>query len=48
MFYEQLELPLSEAYAYASKVMACYMMTADAQEGFQAFLEKRKPVWTHS
>ena len=44
-FYHQLEQPLSEAYDYASKVMVENMMAADAEEGIQAFIEKRPPVW---
>jgi enoyl-CoA hydratase/carnithine racemase len=44
-FYRQLDLPLHEAYAYASQVMAENASLADAQEGICAFLEKRKPVW---
>jgi enoyl-CoA hydratase/carnithine racemase len=44
-FYRQIELPLAEAYAYASEVMTQNMMTADAEEGICAFLEKRKPAW---
>jgi enoyl-CoA hydratase/carnithine racemase len=45
MFYRQVELGLGDAYAYASEVMACNMMTADAQEGIDAFIAKRPPVW---
>ena len=48
MFYKQHELGLADAYAYASEMMACNMMADDAAEGFDAFLEKRQPVWTHS
>ena len=44
-FYRQRELSLEEAYGYASRVMAENMETRDAQEGIDAFLEKRKPVW---
>jgi enoyl-CoA hydratase/carnithine racemase len=44
-FYRQAELPLAEAYAYASEVMALNMMTRDANEGICAFIEKRKPEW---
>jgi len=47
MFYEQLRKPLDEAYAYAGNVMARDMMTEDAAEGFDAFIEKRPPVWKH-
>jgi enoyl-CoA hydratase/carnithine racemase len=44
-FYRQLELPLSEAYAYASEVMTENMMARDADEGICAFIEKRDPSW---
>lgn len=44
-FYRQLELPLAEAYAYASEVMTENMMARDAEEGICAFIEKRKPTW---
>jgi enoyl-CoA hydratase/carnithine racemase len=44
-FYRQLEMPVEEAYEYASRVMAENMMALDAKEGVCAFLEKRKPVW---
>ncbi len=45
-FYHQLDLPLEEAYRYASEVMVRNMMTRDAEEGIDAFLEKRPPEWT--
>src|SRR5471030_890060 len=44
-FYRQIELPLAEAYAYASKVMTDNMMARDAEEGICAFIEKRDPSW---
>jgi enoyl-CoA hydratase/carnithine racemase len=44
-FYRQLELPLAEAYAYASEVMTENMMARDAAEGICAFIEKRDPKW---
>ena len=44
-FYRQLEMPLDEAYAYASKVMTENMLDAEACEGIGAFLEKREPKW---
>lgn len=47
MFYEQLEMGSADAYRYASEVMACNMMSKDAAEGFDAFLEKRRPTWAH-
>lgn len=45
-FYRQAEMPLEEAYAYASGVMVRNMMARDAAEGIDAFLGKRQPVWT--
>jgi enoyl-CoA hydratase/carnithine racemase len=44
-FYRQLELPLADAYAYASEVMTENMMARDAEEGICAFIEKRAPTW---
>jgi enoyl-CoA hydratase/carnithine racemase len=46
MFYKQLEMGLAEAYDYAGEVMACNMMSADAGEGIDAFMQKRPPVYT--
>src|SRR6476620_11590825 len=44
-FYRQLEMPLDDAYAYASTVMVENMLHAEAEEGIGAFLEKRQPSW---
>lgn len=44
-FYEQLEMPLDQAYRHTSQVIVDNMMMKDAQEGIGAFLEKRKPEW---
>lgn len=44
-FYRQLELGLSDAYAYVSEAMTRNMLARDAAEGIDAFLEKRPPVW---
>jgi enoyl-CoA hydratase/carnithine racemase len=44
-FYRQLEMNLSDAYAYASEVMTENMMARDAEEGICAFIDKRKPTW---
>ena len=46
-FYKQLEMPLSKAYKYTSKMMTLNMMAMDAKEGITAFLEKRSPKWRH-
>ena len=44
-FYKQLEMSLSKAYKYTSKMMTKNMMAVDAKEGISAFLEKRNPRW---
>jgi enoyl-CoA hydratase/carnithine racemase len=44
-FYRQIEMPLADAYDYASRVMTENMLNAEAEEGICAFLEKRKPRW---
>jgi enoyl-CoA hydratase/carnithine racemase len=44
-FYRQLELGLSDAYDFASRVMTENMLAAEAAEGIGAFVEKREPVW---
>ena len=44
-FYRQLEMPLAEAYRYASEVMVENMMARDNEEGIAAFIEKREPKW---
>lgn len=46
LFYQQLEMCLIAAYQLAGQTMACNMMEDSAQEGFQAFLDKRKPNWS--
>ena len=46
-FYRQLEMPLQEAYAYTSQVMANNLEAADAEEGICAFLAKRPAQWEH-
>jgi enoyl-CoA hydratase/carnithine racemase len=44
-FYAQAELGLEQAYAHCAEVMTTNMLARDAEEGIDAFLEKRKPVW---
>ncbi|HZC55845.1 MAG TPA: enoyl-CoA hydratase [Xanthobacteraceae bacterium] len=44
-FYRQAEMPLAEAYKYASEVMVENMLARDAEEGIGAFIEKRPPKW---
>ncbi|WP_156890376.1 enoyl-CoA hydratase [Gordonia shandongensis] len=45
-FYDQIDRTEPDAYAAMGEVMATNAMTADAQEGMTAFLDKREPVWT--
>jgi len=44
-FYRQAEMPLDEAYRYTARVMVENMLERDAEEGINAFIEKREPVW---
>lgn len=46
-FYRQEGLDEPAAYEVTMPVMASNAAGADAQEGFAAFLEKRRPVWPH-
>ena len=45
-FYDQLELPVAEAYQLTREAMVENMMHRDTQEGIDAFIEKRPPTWT--
>ncbi len=47
LFYDQLEMPLKQAYVLAGETMACNMMAEDVSEGIDAFKEKRPAVWKH-
>jgi len=44
-FYDQLQMPLDQAYAYTGEVMVQNMLDKDTEEGIAAFLEKRAPNW---
>ena len=44
-FYRQVELGLKDAYRYAAEVMVKNMLARDAEEGIDAFIEKREPKW---
>ncbi|CAK4663321.1 hypothetical protein LEN26_006185 [Aphanomyces euteiches] len=46
-FYKQLDMPLPNAYDYASTVMWNNMLAHDAKEGIQSFLAKTAPKWTN-
>ena len=45
LFYRQLETGMEAAYQRAGNTMACNMSHPVAQEGVQAFIDKRKPNW---
>jgi enoyl-CoA hydratase/carnithine racemase len=44
-FYRQIEMPLAKAYKYTAEVMVENMLARDADEGIDAFIEKRAPKW---
>lgn len=44
-FYRQLDMPLAEAYELASKAVVEDLMSQDAAEGIEAFIQKRYPKW---
>jgi enoyl-CoA hydratase/carnithine racemase len=45
LFYKQREMGIEAAYQLAGQAMACNMVHDVAQEGVQAFIEKRTPSW---
>lgn len=45
LFYRQIEMGGAAAYQLAGETMACNMIDEVAQEGVQAFIDKRKPSW---
>ncbi|MCB4364765.1 enoyl-CoA hydratase [Hydrogenophaga taeniospiralis] len=45
LFYRQLETGMESAYQLAGQTMACNMAHEVAQEGVQAFIDKRAPRW---
>ncbi|CAG5927311.1 unnamed protein product [Menidia menidia] len=46
-FQRQMAQGRDKAYATASAVMVDNLALRDGQEGIRAFIEKRKPVWSH-
>ncbi|MDB5892423.1 MAG: Enoyl-CoA hydratase [Polaromonas sp.] len=46
LFYRQRETGIAAAYQLAGQSMACNMMHPVAQEGVQAFIDKRQPDWS--
>lgn len=47
-FYQQAEMTLAQAYAYAGEIMVENMLLRDTDEGITAFIEKRPPDWADS
>nr|XP_005305093.1 enoyl-CoA hydratase domain-containing protein 3, mitochondrial [Chrysemys picta bellii] len=47
-FYKQMALDLDAAYRMTSRVMVDNLTLKDGQEGIEAFIQKRKPTWSHS
>ena len=45
-FQRQLDMELPDAYAFASETMVRNMLAHDAEEGIDAFLQKRPAVWS--
>ena len=45
LFYQQVEMGIEAAYQLAGQTMACNMIDEVAQEGVQAFIDKREPSW---
>ncbi|RED53447.1 enoyl-CoA hydratase [Aestuariispira insulae] len=44
-FYQQIDMPLAQAYDHCSRIMVENMAFKDAEEGIDAFIGKRPPVW---
>jgi enoyl-CoA hydratase/carnithine racemase len=44
-FYAQIEMTEQQAYMFGKEMMAQQAISANATEGFTAFIEKRDPVW---
>ena len=38
-------MSLQDAYDFTSTVMVENMLNRDSEEGIEAFLDKRKPIW---
>ncbi|XP_067391071.1 enoyl-CoA hydratase domain-containing protein 3, mitochondrial [Emydura macquarii macquarii] len=47
-FYRQMALGLDDAYRMTSQVMVDNLTLKDGQEGIEAFIQKRKPIWSHT
>ncbi len=45
-YYDQMEMPVADAYQMTRDVMVENMMHRDTEEGINAFIEKRSPDWS--
>lgn len=44
-FYDQIDMPVAQAYAHTGQVMVENMLYRDTAEGISAFIDKRSPDW---
>lgn len=44
-YYQMVDMPFRQRFAYSSEIFARLCTSQDAQEGVNAFLSKRPPVW---
>src|ERR1700674_1438680 len=44
-FYQQIGAKQADAYALMAEAISCNAVAPDGQEGIEAFVQKRKPVW---
>jgi enoyl-CoA hydratase/carnithine racemase len=44
-YYQVINMPIQQRFAYSSEIFARLCTSEDAQEGVNAFLSKRPPVW---
>ncbi|XP_048510333.1 enoyl-CoA hydratase domain-containing protein 3, mitochondrial isoform X2 [Athalia rosae] len=47
-FYRQIDVDTTTAYSLGTDVMLKNSQMKDGQEGMRSFVEKRKPIWSHS
>lgn len=44
-YYQMIDIPFRQRFAFHNEVMARLCTTEDALEGVNAFIDKRQPVW---